>query len=409
VLQDELIGAFFAGVVSKPLCHRLGIRDTEEAVICTMFQSLGRLLAIFFLYEESQKVRSSMDTGLTEEQAAERVLGISYRELGVGVARHWNFPDRLLEGMQRLPTRDISPATTDVDRLKIATNLANDLYNTALRSSQADKTAALEALSKRYSPALKMDVKELLAAIDQGLKELAERATTLNLPVANSPTLNVIRIWTGGTADGTDAEAEGADASADPLMQDVDTLDALENSAGAAVDAQQVLSAGIRDVTETLTSDFALNDVLQMVLETMYRGMGFSRTMIFVRDARANAMRARFGFGADIEHVIPRCSFPVPFAPDVFHVALDKGVDIAIENTQAPNIIERIPQWHRELIKAKSFLLLPIMLKSHAIGLLYADFDGAEGMKITPEQLGLLRTLRSQVVLAFKHAAASTG
>ena len=55
----------------------------------------------------------------------------------------------------------------------------------------------------------------------------------------------------------------------------------------AAVDAQQVLSAGIRDVTETLTSDFALNDVLQMVLETMYRGMGFSRTMIFVRDAQA--------------------------------------------------------------------------------------------------------------------------
>jgi GAF domain-containing protein len=167
-----------------------------------------------------------------------------------------------------------------------------------------------------------------------------------------------------------------------------------------------MLSAGIRDVTEALTADVALNDVLQMVLETIYRGMGFSRTMIFVRDARMNTMRARFGFGADIERIIPKCSFALPFAPDVFHVALDKGVDIAIENTQAANIVERIPQWHRELINAKSFLLLPVMLKTQAIGLLYADFEGAEGIKISPDQLGLLRTLRSQVVLAFKHSAA---
>jgi HD-like signal output (HDOD) protein len=405
VLQDELIGAFFAGVVSKPLCQRLGIVDSEEAVICTMFQSLGRLLVIFFLYEESKQVRLLMDTGLSEEQAAERVLGISYRELGMGVARHWNFPDRLLEGMQRLTPRDMNPPTTDVHRLKLATNLANDLYMTALRSTHADKTAALEALSRRYSPAIKLDVKELLEAIDYGLKEISERATTLNLPVENSPTLNVIRVWTGGTVESDEADEVDASLASDPVMQKVNALDALENSTAGTIDAQQVLSAGIRDITETLTADFALNDVLQMVLETIYRGMGFTRTMIFLRDARLNAMRARFGFGADIDRIIPKCTFSLQFAPDVFHVAIDKGVDIAIENTQAANIIERIPQWHRQVISAKSFLLLPVMLKTHAIGLLYADFEGTEGMKITPEQLGLLRTLRSQVVLAFKHSA----
>jgi HD-like signal output (HDOD) protein len=403
VLQDELIGAFFAGVVSKPLCQKLGIRDSEEAVICTMFHSLGRLLVIFFLYEESRKVRALMETGVSEDEAAQRVLGISYRELGVGVARHWNFPERLLEGMQRLPAGDVAEPKSDVERLKVAANLGNDLYLTALRSSQTDKTAALEALQRRYGSAISLDVKELLAAIDFGLKELAERATTLNLPVANSPTLEVIRVWTGGVGDET---AAASPDSEDALMQEVVAPDALEASA-AGVDSKQVLSAGIRDVTETLTADFTLNDVMHMVLETMYRGMGFTRTMIFVRDARANTMRARSGFGPDIERIIPKCTFPLPFAPDVFHVAIDKGVDIAIENTQAANILERIPAWHRQLIQPKSFLLLPVMLKAHAIGLLYADFEGAEGMKINPEQLGLLRTLRSQVVLAFKHSAAS--
>jgi GAF domain len=293
-----------------------------------------------------------------------------------------------------------------VQRLKVAANLANDLYMTALRSSEADKPAALLALSKRYSTAIKMDAKELVAAVEQGLKELAERATTLNLPVANSSTMNVIRVWTGGAPDPADAEDDEIASAEDPLLQDAVALDALENSDSSPANAQQVLSAGIRDVTETLTSDFALKDVLQMVLETMYRGIGFSRTMIFIRDMKANTMRARFGFGADVERIIPKCVFPLAFAPDVFHVALEKGVDIAIEDTQATNIVERIPLWHRQAVSAKSFLLLPVVLKNQTIGLLYADSERPDAAKITAEQLGLLRTLRSQVVLAFKHSAA---
>ena len=406
-LQDELIGAFFAGALARPLARHLGVPNKEEAVICTMFQSLGRLLVIFFLYEESRKIRALMEGGVGEQQAAEEVLGISYRELGIGIARHWNFPDRLLEGMQCLPATDVAAPKTEVEKVKTVANLANELYATVLRSSEADKAAALNALSKRYG-ALKLDSKELSAAIDQALKEIQERATTLNLPVAHSPTLSVIRVWTGGGADQEDNEHCAEVSGDDPLLRDADELDALEHSQDPASNAQRILSAGIRDVTETLTSDFALNDLLQMVLETMYRGMGFTRTLIFVRDGKLNAMRARFGFGVDIERIIPKCSFSLTFAPDVFHVAIDKGVDIAIENTRAANIVGRIPDWHRQAIEARSFLLLPVMLKSRALGLLYADSDRTDSAKISPEQLSLLRTLRSQVVLAFKHCVPQT-
>ena len=408
LLQDELIGAFFAGVLAKALCQRLGMPNAEEAVICTMCQNLGKLLVTFFLYDESRKVRALMEEGMTEEQAAEQVLGISYRNLGIGVARHWNFPERLVEGMQSLTTRDMVPPSSDAERLRIAANLANDLYVTALHTSQEDKAAALQTLSRRYSAAVKLETKELISAIDQALKEMAERSTTVNLPTAGSPALNTVRVWTGGAP--TDGVAEGgaADAAAsdDPLMKDVAALDALENDEAAASNAQQVIAAGIRDVTEALTADFALNDVLRMVLETMHRGFGFSRTMIFIRDARLNSMRARFGFGAAIERCIPQCDFPLAFVPDVFHIALQKGVDIVIEDSRAENIVQRIPAWLTRVMDPRSFLLLPIAMKSGAIGLLYADSD-REGIKLGAEQLGSLRTLRSQVVLAFKHCAAS--
>jgi HD-like signal output (HDOD) protein len=404
-LQDELVGAFFAGAVSKPLAQRLGVTNVEETVICTMFQSLGRLLVIFFLYEESRKVAELAGTGVSEDQASEKVLGISYCDLGIGVAQHWNFPDRLIEGMQRLASSEVATPRTDIERLKIAANLGNDLYVTALRCSEPEKTEALQALSKRYA-ATKLEPKDFTSAIDFALKEIEERATTLNLPVANSAALKVIRVWNGGSADADERDECDAPRTDDTIMQGAAVLDAWETESSATPNIQQILSEGIHDVSESLTGEFQLNDLLQMVLETMYRGMGFTRTMIFVRDAKLNAMRARFGFGTDIERIIQKCSFSMAFAPDVFHVSIDKGVDIAIENTEAGNIAQRIPQWHREAIKVKSFLLLPVMLKSRPLALLYADSEHAEPMKISPEQLSLLRTLRSQVVLAFKQCAA---
>lgn len=400
-MQDEIVSAFFAGVVSKSICERLDLRNSEEAVICTMFQNLGRLLSTFFLYEDSLQIRELMAGGLSEEQAAEQVLGISYRDLSIGMAKQWNFPERLVQGMQSVSARDITTSKTDADKLKIAANLANELCATALNTSEAEKPAALQALARRYAGAVKVATAELTAAIDAGLKEIAESAPALNLPVKNSHALNTIKTWAGDTGP-ADAAALAVDVAGDPLLQDVNALDAIDNTAEPAHDPEHTLSAGIRDVTETLVSDFALNDVLQMVLETMYRGMGFTRALIFIRDTKLNTMRARFGFGANIERIIPQCVFPLAFAPDVFHVALDKGVDIVIEDALAPKIVSRIPQWHQQAMTTKSFLLLPVMIKTQAIGLFYADSEQADGLKITPQQLGLLRTLRSQVVLALK-------
>jgi hypothetical protein len=326
------------------------------------------------------------------------VIGISFRKLGVGLARHWSFPDKLVQGIQSLPARDMTPPASDGENLRLAANLANDLYTVALRTSQEDKPAALQALCKRYGAAVKLDVKDLTAAIDQALQEIGQCSTTLDLSTAGSPSLNAVRIWTGGT---TDIEP----VSADPLLQHVIAADSVEKQ-GTTANVRHVIPDGIRDVTEALTVDFALNDILRMVLETMHRGFGFSRTMIFMRDTRLNTMRARFGFGLDIEQSIPLCAFPLPSAPDVFHVALEKSVDIIIENAKSADIIPRIPEWLRQGINPQSFVLLPITFKAKAIGLLYAD-SAREGIKLNAEQLGSLRTLRSQAVLALKISAAS--
>ena len=139
-----------------------------------------------------------------------------------------------------------------------------------------------------------------------------------------------------------------------------------------------------------------------MILETIYRGMGFNRALLLIRDNRQNAMLARCGFGPGIETLIPEFCFSLDYVPDVFHVAVAKGVDIAIEDTRAANIVDKIPSWYHGRVGAPCFLLLPAMVKERAICMFYADMGNPGGLRTSPPQLALLRTLRNQAVLAIK-------
>ena len=63
--------------------------------------------------------------------------------------------------------------------------------------------------------------------------------------------------------------------------------------------AEGILMAVIQDISNTLLEDFKLNDVLRIILETMYRAKGFKRVILCVRDSRSQTMAGRFGFGTD--------------------------------------------------------------------------------------------------------------
>ena len=399
-LRDEVIGSFFAGVVASRLSFGRNVRDAEEAMICAIFQNLGRLLAKFYFFDECQEIAQLVAQGIPENKAAHQVLGISFNDLGQGIARHWNFPDRLLAGMQSLAGERIRKPHGELDHLNITVNLANELCQVASSVKTSDKSKALQQLADRYSAGIAVDEKQLTQALDEGLQEIAIRAGILNLPTGQSPLLKTVAEWTGSKIEASAPTPE------EEALQGITSLDTVVEQAidteTAPQDPESILSAGIQDVTNTLVEDFNLNDVLQMVLETMYRGMNFNRVLIFVRDSKANMMRARFGFGMDIDRVLAKLQFPAAFQPDVFHVALEKGVDIVIEDVAAENIASKIPAWHREVVRAQCFLLLPVTINGRAIGLFYADMEAANALKVSPRQLSLLRTLRNQAVLAIK-------
>ncbi len=363
-LKDEVIQAVFSGIIAAQLSVGRNIRDAEEVMVCSMFHHLGRMLATYYFFDESQEIFRLIELGESEENAAIKVLGISFAELGLGVAHSWNFPPRLMAGMRKLSDQKVRPPNSDLDSLTMTVNLAHELCEIAASTTPENKHQALKKLAKRYENAAKVSERELSSSLDMGLNELSLRAGILGIGIGNSQLLARVRTWAGKTPEqAEDAKSAGripqvveeiarefGDIAI--LEQAVEREDDGVKSGSNPTNPDVILSAGIQDVTTSLVGDFNINDVLQMVLETIYRGMGFNHAIILIKDIKQDAMVAKFGFGEGVAAVIPRFRFPLSSVPDVFHLSIEKGLDIAIEDIHAPNIADKIPAWYRTSINA---------------------------------------------------------
>ncbi|MDP2152282.1 MAG: HDOD domain-containing protein [Methylotenera sp.] len=398
-LKDDVLASFFAGIVAAQLAPTSHVRNAEEAIICSMFRNLGKLLASFYFFEESQQVSRLVAQGDSEDKASVKVLGMSYNELGIGVAKSWNFPPRLIAGMRKLSGDKVIKPSGELESLSLTVNLANELCAIASNGNSADKSKALKQLATRYEHALSVSEQQLRKSMESALDELAARARVIGINTSQSMLMTRVNAWIGARAEASHKTAEETELASlgINLAHPND-----KNSDSAKLDSESILTEGIQEVTNTLIEDHQLNDIMQMVLETMHRGMGFNRTLLLIRDIKNNQMAARFGFGQDIDIALKKFRFSLDFAPDVFHLAISKGADLMLEDIAAENVTAKIPQWYRQTVSSQSFLLLPIMVNNKALGMFYADMEQPNSMQVSTRQLSLLRTLRNQSVLAIK-------
>jgi hypothetical protein len=162
------------------------------------------------------------------------------------------------------------------------------------------------------------------------------------------------------------------------------------------------MAAGIQDITNSRVENFRLNEVLRMILETMFRALGFRRIVFCLRDPKTDTLTGRFGLGEGVERVASAFKVPLKAPGELFAAVCVKGADTLISDATAPAISGRLPAWYRQSVNAPAFLLLPLMLKGAPFALIYADKARPGGIDLDEKELSLLRTLRNQAVMAFK-------
>jgi len=406
-LRDEMLASYLCGLLGRELVSKAGIRDAEEAFICSLFHPLGKLLTAYYLHEEFQQIAKLQATQeIDEARAATQVLGLGFEELGIGVARSWAFPERLLHSMRHIEgDKPARPANTD-ERLRTVASLSFDLCGALREIAPEKRRSRIAALSARYE-ALGVTDKLISAVADSAVSELARDCAVFGISPSSSPMIGHLK--EAARQDRRPSNFDGTDglqrAVSDALLDTAETP-AVDGTALHAAQRSAILTAGIQDITTSLVGDFQLNDVLRMILETMYRGIGFSRVLLCVRDPASNTLKARFGFGPDIDRILKR-GFQVPLAPsrDAFHAAISNGADIFIADINGERIRDHIPKWYRELMPAQSLALFPVVVAKKPVALFYGDSDHVGQLSFEAGELNLLKTLRNQAVLAIRQVS----
>ena len=406
-MREEFLRAMMAGSVAAELCGAAA--EAEEAFIGAMFQNLGRMLCEFYFPEEAGQIRAIVAAGRTEggeEAAAQQVLGVGLEDLGAGVARVWGLPEALQRCIRKpLGSPPMRPPEKGVERLRWVARAANEVASTLLLADAQQVEARLQGLAAQYARTLALSAQAIAEATLRARRQLVAMADALDLRVApDAPAARLLQLPASpAVGDGAPDDALAAHELRPQATQPLPP--GAHGGQAALAQVAEVLSAGIQDITNAMVDEgFKLNDVLRMILETMFRALGAQRMVFCLRDAKTDVLTGRFGLGEGNDVAVRAMAVPLRTPGDLFAAVCLRGADTLIEDATEPRMQARLPAWYRSSLDAPTFLLLPLQMKGRPFALIYADHVRPGGIAVDDKALGLLRTLRNQAVMAFRQA-----
>jgi hypothetical protein len=277
---------------------------------------------------------------------------------------HWGLPKSLLNGMRTLAPveagEEISPADWIAALSTMAARCAESLWH-----DDADGAEKVRQLTESYAGMLGVEAPNLIHAIEQA-KVIA--ANDLSIAPLSRP----------------------AERRAKALAK------TRQRAAG-----NKILLSGLSDMRDVLDSA-SPGQMVQIALETVYKGLDFSRAVAFVRNRKENKYAAKISFGEGTRELLSAMTFDDAYEPNVFHAALNSDRVIFIENAHDAKFSAKLPLWWRSsLAEARSFVILPLSANGQPAGFLYGDWDESfPPIQLSQTEFSLLNDMRAMVVRA---------
>lgn len=365
--RAEMEKAVLAGHIARQVASSASTRDAEEAVVCSMLHSLGRMMVTFYLSDRWEVVQARCaETGVDENQATKDLLGLGLDDIGRNAAQHWGLPSGLIDTLQDVPPKPVGEPIDHKDWLAAVSTLSSRCAAVLCTGDEATENA-VASLANSYADMLGIEAEQLVAAVDTAQRTAAAEDAVVVRP----------------------AKREQQEKP-QPVP-------------GKPADAADLLKRGVADMRGALQSA-SMAQLMSMALETVYKGLAFSRAVVFLRNQEHSQYVAQMCFGEGVQELLPRLVFSDAYQPDVFHASLANDKMIFVENAQDPTFINKVPRWWRDALPTvRSFMVLPLTVNRHPIGFIYGDWDMvAPVARIEQPEIGPLNELRTLVTRAIE-------
>ena len=411
-LRELVSSAMFRATLAHSVAGEIDRNEAEEYFLTGLLNDLGKLLVAFYLPEESKEIERLIGVEGREPIAVQHsVLGVSFEKIGIEIAKQWNFPKSLTDSLKAWQG-DHKPVNRTEKRRLVAV-FADEAMQVIVETG-LDNKAAMEKLTKKYAKSLNLNSKRIAKLARQSVEEFQEVAQAISSDVSdrfvgqltgNSDQQAVQQegMKRGPSQHNIDKDGLGETQILDEGTQELNDETAVVPPAPpSGEDTEALLMDGLQEVTGMLVGDHTVSEIFNVVLETMYRAVGFQRVVLALRNPKQGEMAGRLGFGDSADEFIKSFRFSTTYSVDVFHGALKNAVDVYIADTTDKKIQADIPDWYKKISKAGSFLIFPIVVNKRPVGLIYADHSKPQGLAIDKKRLNLLKSLRNQIVLAVR-------
>jgi HD-like signal output (HDOD) protein len=359
----EMEKAVLAGIVAKQVAASAASADTEQAVVCSMLHTLGRMMVTYYMPEKWNALQDYGGAGY-EDRSAGDVLGLAMEDIGRAVAEQWGLPHPLISSMRRVEPAAPGDDFDHDDWLAALSTMSSQCADSLWHDDPAGQVT-VRALASSFSAMLGVEPERILAAIERA-RELAAHDLTIA-----------------------------------PLARPAERQSGSQASTRMRAEGNKVMLSGVADMRDAVRSA-SPGQMMSMALETAYQGLSFSRAIAFMRNRREKQYFARLGFGDGVKQLLPALVFDDAYEANVFHAALGSDRVLFIENAQDPAFAAKLPAWWKaSLSGARSFIILPLCTGGQAAGFIYGDWDESVApVRLNQSEFGLLNDLRALVVKA---------
>ena len=371
-LEAEFATLIYASTLAREIARARSLCEPEEAAVCALFRSFGRLVVGLYRYESYERICAlSIEERISENQAAVRLLGVSYDRLGLELLTRWGFPQRLLHALSPCP-EPVRFNTNPEARLQTLAAFCMEVALVLRLPTLTGRRQAIETQLTRFGPALRLERHHLKAHLLLADAEALEMSQALGL-------------------------------SACPTAGEVfDELSTLTFSPLNRPGASLVLRAGLVTLHRMMCQHESTDATLKRACDILQRAFGFQRVSIYSALAKSQAFSVRAISGKPCQaNADTQCLHGI--AKDgVVREALLKNANLYIRSSSDDALGRSWERWFSLFPDAKSFFLAPIVHDNALLGVIYADYSRSNEQGWTSEELEAVEAIKRVVRLALQ-------
>ncbi len=365
-LLRGISSSFQAAVQSQQFSEARKDKNPEELFIAAMLFHVGEMAFWTFGGSAAREINVLMvDEGFTQIEAQEEVLGFRLSELTYSLVERWGMGNILLNALRRKDTPESESRNVI---------LSHRLLDLSARGWKKPSTKKVISDLADYSNISIEDARNVITdSAEQTIEVLKghgfrDLISSLNLPPGININLDEYQP--------KKIKLIKKRAKKEPKAPDQSAIDSILSELQL-----------IKDESEQLDINF----VLQLVLEGIHRGVGMDRALVSLVDQSTGKLKGKYAVQDRNSSLVADFEFTLDSTPLFLKVVKEKKILWSKRAVHGPMSGELLAKF-KVMLGSNDFLIGPLMIQGHALGLYYADRQ-VTNQKLTLAELSAFKAV----------------